>query len=85
MLPNRARWRVNWKKIDADVWLVDKWKKFAEFFSLDQDHLLLFRYVGKSQFKVVILDQTGLEIVYPLMEGSVDGEIIVNLFVSLRE
>jgi len=73
VLPNRARWRVNWKKIDADVWLVDKWKKFAEFFSLDQDHLLLFRYVGKSQFKVVILDQTGLEIVYPLMEGSVDG------------
>jgi len=22
--------RVNWKKIGAEVWLVDKWKKFTE-------------------------------------------------------
>ncbi|KAK7357872.1 hypothetical protein VNO80_17169 [Phaseolus coccineus] len=64
---------LNWKEMDAEVWLIDEWKKFAEFFSLDQNHLLVFRYVGKSQFKVVILDQDGLEIVYPLMEGSLDG------------
>ncbi|KAL2324004.1 hypothetical protein Fmac_023062 [Flemingia macrophylla] len=71
LLPNGAKWNVSWKKHDADIWLTDKWKKFADFYSLDQDHLLVFRYVGKSQFHVVILDQTGLEIGYPLMH---DGE-----------
>ncbi|XP_020210838.1 B3 domain-containing transcription factor VRN1 [Cajanus cajan] len=74
LLPNGAKWNLRCKKHDADVWLTNKWKKFAEFYSLDQDHLLVFKYVGKSQFHVIILDQTGLEIRYPLMEVTSDGE-----------
>jgi len=23
-------WRVNWKKIGVEIWLVDKWKKYEE-------------------------------------------------------
>ncbi|XP_020211029.2 B3 domain-containing transcription factor VRN1-like [Cajanus cajan] len=74
LLPNGAKWEINWKTLDADVWLVDNWKKFVLFYSLDQNHLLVFRYVGMSRFQVVILNQSGLEIGYPLMEETLHGE-----------
>ncbi|KAL2996320.1 hypothetical protein AAZX31_10G266700 [Glycine max] len=51
-----------------------KWKKFAEAYSLDLDHILVFKYVGRSEFQVVILDQSGLEMSYPLTEATLDGE-----------
>nr|KYP69179.1 B3 domain-containing protein REM9 [Cajanus cajan] len=73
LLPNGAKWEINWKTLDADVWLVDNWKKFVLFYSLDQNHLLVFRYVGMSRFQVVILNQSGLEIGYPLMEETLHG------------
>ena len=52
LLPNGAKWKVKWKKLDADVGLIDDWKKFAEAYSLDQDHLLVFKYVGSQSFKL---------------------------------
>ena len=67
LLPKGAEWNVKWKKLDADIWLIDEWKKFAEFCSLDQEHLLVFKYVGKSRFQVVTFDQNGLEMQYPLI------------------
>lgn len=54
--------------------MIDDWKKFAEAYSLDLDHLLVFKYVGRSEFQVVILDQSGLEMSYPLTEATLDGE-----------
>ncbi|XP_027364811.1 B3 domain-containing transcription factor VRN1-like [Abrus precatorius] len=68
LLPNGAKWEVKWKRPDVDVWLSNDWKKFSEFYALDENHLLVFRYVGKSRFHVVILDQSALEIKYPLLE-----------------
>ncbi|KAH1035532.1 hypothetical protein GLYMA_20G108200v4 [Glycine max] len=50
MLPNGDKRYVKWKKLDADVLLIEDWKKFAEAYSLDHDHLLVFKYVGKSQW-----------------------------------
>jgi len=44
-----------------------------EFYCLDQDNLLIFKYVGRSRFEVVILDQSGLEIVYTLMEANLNN------------
>ncbi|KAG4398115.1 hypothetical protein JHK82_029456 [Glycine max] len=77
LLPKGAEWNVKWKKLDADIWLIDEWKKFAEFCSLDQEHLLVFKYVGKSRFQVVTFDQNGLEMQYPLMsETLLDGNSI---------
>ncbi|ESW14812.1 hypothetical protein PHAVU_007G019400, partial [Phaseolus vulgaris] len=72
LLPKGGEWKVKWKKIGVDIWLIENWKKFVEFYSLDQDNLLIFKYVGVSQFEVVILDQSGLEIFYPLMEAKLD-------------
>ena len=80
MLPNGAEWKVNWKRLDLDVWLIDEWKKFAQVLSLDKDHLMVFRYVGNSQFQVVILDQSGLEVGYPLINATLDGEETGNVF-----
>jgi len=72
LLPKGGEWKVKWKKIGVDIWLIENWKKFVEFYSLDQGNLLVFKYVGVSQFEVVILDQSGLEIFYPLMEAKLD-------------
>ncbi|RZB89516.1 B3 domain-containing transcription factor VRN1 [Glycine soja] len=80
VLPNGAEWKVNWKRLDLDVWLIDEWKKFAQVLSLDKDHLMVFRYVGNSQFQVVILDQSGLEVGYPLINATLDGEETGNVF-----
>jgi len=73
LLRNGAEWKVKWKKLDVDVWLIDDWKEFAGFCCLDQDHLLVFKYMGKSRFQVVIFYQNGLEMQYPLMEETIDG------------
>ncbi|RZB43331.1 B3 domain-containing transcription factor VRN1 [Glycine soja] len=74
LLPNGVEWKVKWKKLDADILLIEDWKEFAEFCSLDKDHLLVFEYLRKSQFLVVIFDQNGLEMEYPLMGGTLDGD-----------
>ncbi|WVY96618.1 hypothetical protein V8G54_028769 [Vigna mungo] len=73
LLHKGAEWEVQWRKVGADIWLIEKWKKFAEFYSLDEDNLLMFKYVGMSRFEVVILHQTGLEIMYPLKEATLDN------------
>ena len=73
VLPKGGRWKVEWKKVGIDIWLINEWKKFVEFYSLDQDNLLMFKYLGRSRFEVVILDQSGLEIVYPLMQVNLDN------------
>ncbi|KOM36394.1 hypothetical protein LR48_Vigan02g254400 [Vigna angularis] len=78
LLPKGAEWEVKWRKVGADIWLFDKWKKFAEFYSLDENDLLMFKYVGMSRFKVTILHQTGLEIMYPLKESNLDNAENVN-------
>ncbi|CAJ1977624.1 unnamed protein product [Sphenostylis stenocarpa] len=74
LLPEGAKWKRNWTRIGVDVWLVDTWKNFAEFYSLDVDNYLLFKYLGKSQFEVVIFNHSGVEIEYPLMETTLDAE-----------
>lgn len=72
LLPNGANWEVTWKKHGADVWLTNDWKNFAKFYSLDQGHLLVFTYERRSRFQVLIFDQGGLEIRYPLPQASLD-------------
>jgi len=72
LLPKSGEWEVKWRKVGADIWLIDNWKKFAEFYSLDEDNLLMFKYVGMSRFEVVIFHPTGLEIMYPLKEATLD-------------
>ncbi|KAJ1436299.1 DNA-binding barrel domain superfamily [Sesbania bispinosa] len=76
LLPDGAKWEVTWEKRGDDVWLGNNWKKFASFYSLDHEHLLMFKYQRKSQFQVVICDQSGLEIGYPVFKGTFDAQEI---------
>ncbi|KHN37403.1 B3 domain-containing transcription factor VRN1 [Glycine soja] len=55
-------------------WPYQKAGQMTEAYSLDLDHILVFKYVGRSEFQVVILDQSGLEMSYPLTEATLDGE-----------
>ncbi|KAJ1436301.1 DNA-binding barrel domain superfamily [Sesbania bispinosa] len=77
---------MTWKKRDAEVvWLGNNWKKFAKFYSLDHQHLLMFKYERKSQFQVVICDQSFLEIGYPVFIGTFGVEEISDQSGNSRE
>ncbi|XP_057732009.1 B3 domain-containing protein LOC_Os12g40080-like [Arachis stenosperma] len=74
VLPNGSEWKMDWEKRDADVCFVQGWKKFAEFYSLEKEQVLMFKYEGKSRFNVIILGRSGLEREYPLLNGTLEAE-----------
>ncbi|KAK7280571.1 hypothetical protein RJT34_25635 [Clitoria ternatea] len=63
--PDGTEWGVYWTKHNDEVWLEKGWKEFVENYSLDQGHVVVFKYKGTSHMDVLILDQTSLEINYP--------------------
>ncbi|QHN79522.1 Glycerate dehydrogenase [Arachis hypogaea] len=74
VLPNGSEWKMDWEKRDADVCFVQGWKEFAEFYSLEKEQVLMFKYEGKSRFNVIILGRSGLEREYPLLNGTLEAE-----------
>ncbi|RHN78217.1 putative transcription factor B3-Domain family [Medicago truncatula] len=62
--PNDSECKMNWVLRDNDIWLLN-WKKFAR--SLRCGDLLVFQYKGGSDFHVIILDDSKLEIDYSSM------------------
>jgi len=66
-----SEWKVYWTKHNGVIWFQKGWKEFAENYSLDHGHLVVFQYEGTSHFDVLILDQSALEIDYPSF-GKVD-------------
>ncbi|MED6195529.1 hypothetical protein PIB30_038771 [Stylosanthes scabra] len=65
---------MEWEKCGADVWFVKDWKKFAEFYSLENEQVLMFKYEGKSRFNVIILGRSCLEREYPLLNETLEAE-----------
>ncbi|XP_061364739.1 B3 domain-containing transcription factor VRN1-like [Gastrolobium bilobum] len=63
--PDGSGWKVYWTKQNDEVWFEKGWKEFVENYSLDHGYLVMFKYEGTSQFDVLILDQSALEIDYP--------------------
>ncbi|KAL2324005.1 hypothetical protein Fmac_023063 [Flemingia macrophylla] len=63
-----TEWKVHFTNQNGEVWFKKGWKEFVENYSLDHGHLVLFKYEGTSNMEVLILDQTGLEIDYPLCD-----------------
>ncbi|KAI9121840.1 hypothetical protein K1719_007230 [Acacia pycnantha] len=63
--PDGKEWKVHLKTHDNEVWFQEGWKEFACFYSLDEGHLILFKYEGTSQFDVHLFDMSALEIDYP--------------------
>ncbi|TKY50758.1 B3 domain-containing protein [Spatholobus suberectus] len=63
--PDGTEWEVYWAKQNGEVWFEKGWKEFVEHYSLDQGHLVFFKYEGISKIDVFILDQSAIEIDYP--------------------
>ncbi|TKY50757.1 B3 domain-containing transcription factor VRN1 [Spatholobus suberectus] len=64
--PDGTEWEVYWAKQDGEVWLEKGWKEFVVHYSLDEGHLIFFKYEGTSKIDVLILDpKSALEIDYP--------------------
>ncbi|KAI6678827.1 hypothetical protein NL676_039623 [Syzygium grande] len=68
-VPNGGIWRVELEKWDDIVWLSKGWKEFAEHYSVREGHFLVFKYVGHSDFHLLIFDKSASEIDYPLMDA----------------
>ncbi|XP_057426683.1 B3 domain-containing transcription factor VRN1-like [Lotus japonicus] len=70
--PDGTEWEVYWTRQNSEVWFQKGWKEFAQNYSLDHGHLVVFEYEGTSHFDVLILDQSALEIDYPSCDGEKD-------------
>ncbi|XP_038723789.1 B3 domain-containing transcription factor VRN1-like isoform X2 [Tripterygium wilfordii] len=73
-VPNGPDWRVELSRHNDNVWLHNGWREFAEHYSLDYGHLLVFEHKGCSQFYVMIFDKSAIEINYPYY-GTIGGEV----------
>jgi len=71
ILPNGSEFKMNWVQRGDDIWL-QNWKRFA--WSLRCGDLLVFQYKGGSDFHVIILDDSSLEIDYSCMRCNDDQE-----------
>ncbi|KEH40798.1 putative transcription factor B3-Domain family [Medicago truncatula] len=69
--PNGSECKMNWVQRGDDVWLLN-WMRFAR--SLRCGDLLVFQYNGGSDFHVIILDDSKLEIDYSNMKCNDDQD-----------
>ncbi|CAN0905422.1 B3 domain-containing protein At4g01580 [Linum grandiflorum] len=76
IVANGHRWEVELTRNKEGIWFGNKgWQRFAEFYSLDYIHTLIFKYKGLSTFTVYIFDTTSMEITYPVSNGDeTDGQ-----------
>ncbi|RHN78221.1 putative DNA-binding pseudobarrel domain-containing protein [Medicago truncatula] len=69
--PNGSECKMFWIQIGDAVWFLN-WKRFAR--SLRCGDLLVFQYKGGSNFYVIILDDSKLEIDYSSMQCNNDQD-----------
>ncbi|KAJ4843961.1 hypothetical protein Tsubulata_021353 [Turnera subulata] len=68
-LPNGRVWKLRIRrKGEEEIYLTEGWLEFLEHYSLHNDHFLIFKYKGRSNFKVRIFDVSGSEMQYPPVE-----------------
>ncbi|XP_062075797.1 B3 domain-containing transcription factor VRN1-like [Humulus lupulus] len=60
-----SKWKMKLKYYDQKFWLEEGWADFANYYNIKRGYMLMFRYDGNSEFYVVILDITTVEIDYP--------------------
>ncbi|XP_038723749.1 B3 domain-containing transcription factor VRN1-like [Tripterygium wilfordii] len=63
-VPSGAVWQVELSRYNDNVWLEHGWREFAEYYSMEYGHLLVFEHEGCSRFNVVIFDKSATEINY---------------------
>ncbi|XWS33686.1 hypothetical protein CRYUN_Cryun22dG0104200 [Craigia yunnanensis] len=81
-VPTGEVWEVELTKCDGKIWLQNSWQNFAEHYSLEFGHFLVFRYEGNCRFHVLIFDRTATEIEYPY---ATDNEKIHQQEVKIEE
>ncbi|XVF17771.1 hypothetical protein REPUB_Repub10bG0152200 [Reevesia pubescens] len=69
---NGEVWELELTKCDGKIWLQNGWQKFAEHYSLEFGHFLVFRYEGNCHFHVLIFDKSASEIAYPYLNNNED-------------
>ncbi|KAL1338881.1 hypothetical protein HN51_033459 [Arachis hypogaea] len=62
--PDGTQWKIHWTNNGDEILFQKGWKEFATFYTLDNGHLLWFKYNGTSNIKVNIFDMSGLKIEY---------------------
>ncbi|GMI66003.1 hypothetical protein HRI_000269600 [Hibiscus trionum] len=67
--PNGEVWELELTKHEDEMWVQNGWRKFAEHYSLELGHFLVFRYEGNCHFHVLIFDRSASEIHYPYANG----------------
>ncbi|XP_045805712.1 B3 domain-containing transcription factor VRN1-like isoform X1 [Trifolium pratense] len=77
-LPNNDRHKISWVKRDGDIWLQKNWENIAKFLKLG--FVVVFKYKGRSYFKVKIFGLNTLEIDYSNITKFIDEscEVIVD-------
>ena len=53
------------KRCGKNVWFCSNWQEFAKYYSISYGSILVFKYEGDSNFRVLIFDITATEICYP--------------------
>ncbi|KAM6564450.1 hypothetical protein CsatB_024448 [Cannabis sativa] len=64
-LPCGSKWNMKLKEKEGSIWLEKGWPEFAKHYSIKRGSMLIFKYVGYSEFHVVICDTSTAEIDYP--------------------
>ncbi|KAJ9152914.1 hypothetical protein P3X46_026422 [Hevea brasiliensis] len=65
---NGLIWEVGLTKGEMIIWFDDGWHEFVEYYSVRNGWLLIFNYIGMSNFHVSIFDEYVFEIGYPCIE-----------------
>ncbi|XP_031371822.1 B3 domain-containing transcription factor VRN1-like isoform X2 [Punica granatum] len=65
-VPSGESWPVELERCNGKAFLCNGWQSFAEHYSIEHGHFVVFRYVGKSIFQVVIFDKSASEVEYLL-------------------
>ncbi|KAM6591527.1 hypothetical protein CsatA_014132 [Cannabis sativa] len=70
-VPSGGAWEVKLTKFDDDdhLWLGEGWPEFARHHSIKCGYTLYFRNEGQSRFHVVIVNENGSEIDYPVNDS----------------
>lgn len=67
-VPSGLVWSVDLERRTNRVWLQNGWPKFANHYSIRGGYMLLFNYLGDSQFEVSIFDSSAVQIDYSLYD-----------------
>ncbi|XP_038722810.1 B3 domain-containing protein At3g18960-like [Tripterygium wilfordii] len=71
--PNGMVSKVELARSDGNVWFENGWREFAQYYSLERGHLLVFEHKGHGQFRVLIFNKSAIEINYHC-HGTIDGD-----------